>query len=479
MNRTALALLLCLLALPAWAQSAPVLLPAGCGTGNITSGIPYTTVNSTGQFCITGTFAATLGGFAPASQGTPVAATTGGNTQTLPAGAVVVATNVGATNAAYCKLGASADTGSQYIAPNGGWFSFTVGAATQLTCVTSTSTTTVNTVGGAGLATGTGGGSGGGGGGGAITAASGSYASGALSSGSVASGAFASGSVSSGAVASGAFASGSLSAGAAVDLLTMRGTKAPGTAAANSLLTAGIYTAAGITLTDGQQAAFQFDSAGNVKVVGIGVAQASTTSGQTLSLVGAAAATSVPTTTNGNTYPLSMDTLGGLRTSTLNNGVGATAAAVPANAVSEGCRAQSAEASAATTGNLTAAACDLVGKQIVLPYANPENIVSGVTAAMTGTTPTSLLPSPGGSLRNYGTLIYCVNSHATVSTFVNVTDGSGGTVLWSIYAGAAGGGAGPQYITPLRQPTTATALFVVNVTTGANVVCNASGYKGL
>lgn len=108
---------------------------------------------------------------------------------------------------------------------------------------------------------------GGGGGGGAVTIASGGVASGAYASGSIASGAFASGALASGSVASGAFAlgalaSGSIAAGAQVDLLTMRGTKAPGTAAANSALTGCVYTAAGITLTDGQQAACQLTSTG-------------------------------------------------------------------------------------------------------------------------------------------------------------------------------------------------------------------------
>ena len=96
-------------------------------------------------------------GFAPASVGTPIGVTTGGVTGTLPAGTVVVASNAGATNTAYCALGASSTTAQQPIPP-GGWFAFTVGAATQLTCITSTSTTTVNMVGGSGLPTGSGGG---------------------------------------------------------------------------------------------------------------------------------------------------------------------------------------------------------------------------------------------------------------------------------------------------------------------------------
>src|SRR6185436_14012124 len=101
--------------------------------------------------------------------GTPISVTTGGVTGTLPSGAVVVASNVGTTNIAYCKLGASATTSDIPLAPNGGWFAFTVGASTQLTCITSTSTTTVNMVGGSGLPTGSGGGGGSGGGSSSIT----------------------------------------------------------------------------------------------------------------------------------------------------------------------------------------------------------------------------------------------------------------------------------------------------------------------
>jgi hypothetical protein len=109
---------------------------------------------------VSGTFSATIGGFDPTAVGTPITATTGGATGTLPSGAVVVATNVGSTNGAFCALGASSSTSWQYIAPGGGWFAFTVGAATQLTCLTSASTTTINMVGGAGLATGVSGGGG-------------------------------------------------------------------------------------------------------------------------------------------------------------------------------------------------------------------------------------------------------------------------------------------------------------------------------
>lgn len=160
---------------------------------------------------------------------------------------------------------------------------------------------------------------------------------------------------------------------------------------------------------------------------------------------------------------------------------GATAAdaADAGNPLKVGGKAISAEITPVTANDRSNLHTDLAGKLIVLPYANPENFVSGTTAAMTGTTSTQLLAAPAGSLRNYITHIIVTNSHATVSTFVTIRDGDGGTVLYQAYALAAGGGFSITFPTPLRQPTAATRLDVKNETTGANVIANASGYKGV
>lgn len=110
------------------------------------------------------------GGFKIQAFGTPISVTTSNSAGTLPTGSpIVIATNVG-SNTAYCAIGASATTSSQYI-PSGGSFPFIVIGATQLTCITSTSTTTVNMTAGYGNAGSGGGGSsgGGGGGGGSVT----------------------------------------------------------------------------------------------------------------------------------------------------------------------------------------------------------------------------------------------------------------------------------------------------------------------
>lgn len=151
------------------------------------------------------------------------------------------------------------------------------------------------------------------------------------------------------------------------------------------------------------------------------------------------------------------------------------------NPVKVGGKATNVEPSAVSaTGDRTNFITDMVGKQITLPYSNPENFVSGaITSAMTGTTSTSLVAAPASGLRNYITTIIVSNAHATVSTDVIIQDGSGGTTLLTIPAAAVYGGAVINLPVPLRQPTTATAIYCANVTTGASTKVSAVGYKGV
>lgn len=260
----------------------------------------------------------------------------------------------------------------------------------------------------------------------AITAASGSIASGAIASGAIASGA-----VASGAVASGAFASGSISAGA---------------------------VAAGATSFVKLEDVASADADAGVPAMAILKATPADTAG-----------------TDGDYQMLQMKN-GKLWTQA--SGSVATNVAIADNPLNLGAQAVSSENAAVTTARQVQLVADLVGKLIVMPYANPENFVSGVTAAMTGTTSTSLIAAPASGLRNYITHIIGTNSHATVGTFIIIQDGSGGTTLYEGYAAAAGGGFSITLPTPLRQPTTATAIYCANVTTGANTIVSASGYKG-
>jgi hypothetical protein len=166
-------------------------------------------------------------------------------------------------------------------------------------------------------------------------------------------------------------------------------------------------------------------------------------------------------------------------------GPNATNVAITGNPTNNGAQGVSSENAAVTTGRAVQLVADLVGKLIVLPYANPENFVSfAMTSAMTGTTSTITLAAPASGLRNYITQITVSNGSTTVSTDISIQDGSGGTAFYVIPAPAAAvattGGGGGTFVfpTPLRQPTTATAVYVANVTTGSSTKVSLSGYKG-
>jgi hypothetical protein len=134
-----------------------------------------------------------------------------------------------------------------------------------------------------------------------------------------------------------------------------------------------------------------------------------------------------------------------------------------------------------TTAQTNTPVLTLGGAVSTMPYGLLDNGVSGLTAAMTSTTSTAVtgMGAPGASLFNYITQITVGNSHATVGTFVELQDGSGGTTFYTIPAAAVYGGATITFPKPLKQPTANTGLFCKNTTTGANVILSASGFKAL
>lgn len=158
-------------------------------------------------------------------------------------------------------------------------------------------------------------------------------------------------------------------------------------------------------------------------------------------------------------------------------GTGAESAAVTGNPINNGGTAVTAEKTATHNGDAVGLVADLVGKLIVLPYSNPENFIDGTTAAIVDTTTTSIIASAGGSLRNYITSIIVTNSHATVGTFVKITDGAS-NIMWEGYAASLGGGFTQSFPVPLRG-TAATAVNAICVTTGANVIVSCAGYVGI
>jgi hypothetical protein len=145
------------------------------------------------------------------------------------------------------------------------------------------------------------------------------------------------------------------------------------------------------------------------------------------------------------------------------------------NPVQIGATAQNAEVAAVATGDVARLVTDLVGKLIVLPYANPENFVKGATAVITDTTRTAVIAAQGAGVKLYITQILVTNSDATVGTVVNIEDDT--TTIYSGYAAAAGGGFSCTFPVPLVI-TANKALNASCVTTSSETRVSASGYKG-
>ena len=109
---------------------------------------------------------------------------------------------------------------------------------------------------------------------------------------------------------------------------------------------------------------------------------------------------------------------------------------------------------------------------VEVTYAQPANLVSGVTSDITDTTPTEVIGAQGAGIVVYLTSLLVTNS--STGTFVEITDGSGGTILWTGYADE-GGGFSITFPAPLKF--TANTAVYVECAGACNVRVSACGYK--
>lgn len=106
-------------------------------------------------------------------------------------------------------------------------------------------------------------------------------------------------------------------------------------------------------------------------------------------------------------------------------------------------------------------------------------LVKGTTAAMTGTTSTSVISAVAS---NYLYVTNCTasNNDADTSTLVNLQDGDGGSTIYTIpvpYGVTNGmGGVVVSFPVPIQVPTIGNALYAVNGTTGSSVILSCSGF---
>lgn len=108
-----------------------------------------------------------------------------------------------------------------------------------------------------------------------------------------------------------------------------------------------------------------------------------------------------------------------------------------------------------------------------LPIA--ANYLKGATAAMTGTAATQIIAAVASKVI-YVNFLKCNNSSASVPTLVQITDGSGGTVLKTLACNDNFNGEVNTASTPLTWTTSGNGLYAQDVTTGASVIVEASGW---
>lgn len=113
---------------------------------------------------------------------------------------------------------------------------------------------------------------------------------------------------------------------------------------------------------------------------------------------------------------------------------------------------------------------------VLLLYNDLDEMDSGCTATIVDTTPVLVIPSPGWGHKFYIVDVLVTNSDASVGTWVNITDGLGGTHLWSGYAAPGGGGFSCRLACPVPA-SAATAIYAECETNSAEVRVSISGFR--
>lgn len=107
----------------------------------------------------------------------------------------------------------------------------------------------------------------------------------------------------------------------------------------------------------------------------------------------------------------------------------------------------------------------------------PLNPVRGYSKNITDTNAHDVVPAGGLGIKNYINQILVTNEHASVGTLVDIIEETTGTILYTGFAAAGGGGFSVSFPTPLVQDTTNKKIQAQCTTTGSNVTVSISGYK--
>ena len=381
-------------------------------------------VNASNPLYVQGTFSATLSGFAPGASYASLTATGSSARTALPTGTTAVVFNTG-TTAVSCALGSSSvtATANENIIQPGSWFGFTVGSNVDLACINQAGDSASNVVvlsGGTGLPTGSGGGSSGGGGGLSV-----------------------------------------------VDGASFTASTSPFTPSG------GEYNSSPSALTSGKQGTLALNQY-RAAFVDVMTSNNNLYSALTASIPCLnATAYNTNSYTTGSTSPVSCDLNSNFYVSGMTTLITAVEAPPPMNVNGTATAQTGKSPGTVQTGTIVAA------NVAITPPTVADNLVWGTTAAMTGTTSTQVIALVTSN-RIYVTHVDCNNSSTTVGTLVKIQDGSGGTTLATLAAGTSfsGQSSTASALNALFATTSGNALYAQNGTTGASVICNASGYSG-
>ena len=170
--------------------------------------------------------------------------------------------------------------------------------------------------------------------------------------------------------------------------------------------------------------------------------------------------------------------------------------AVPTSSIYNGAQARSTEQAAGASGNLIGLVADLVGKLIVSPYANKENMFT-FTVSSTTSPFTQIIPAFGQGVYPYITSLSCYNTAATSQIITIAFSPTGASAIAAtispIYKMVLGAGTSAtafftaSFPTPLGGVSMSvqnsnTAVYMKGTDAGATftglIGCNATGYKG-
>lgn len=151
-------------------------------------------------------------------------------------------------------------------------------------------------------------------------------------------------------------------------------------------------------------------------------------------------------------------------------------AAIAGNPVRLGGRAINSELTAVANGDAVDLVATLAGKLVNLPYANPEQQVSGTAGPITDTSTTQVIAAQGAGVKIYITEVLVTNGDDTTPTLVTIQD-EDDNALWEGWAQDNGGGYSQTFRVPIPVPANK-AIEAVCGTAGATVYVSINGYTG-